>query len=102
MIAQMFNLQCWVEGYDNMNITLVCKKILEDSGFTIISFQEHYFIPQGYTSLFLLAESHFAIHTFPEENRTYIEISSCNKEMYEKFVDSIMLKFKILRLNDKR
>lgn len=47
---------------------------------------EHYFEPQGYTCLWLLSESHFAIHTFPEANKTYIELSSCNRQMYENFL----------------
>ena len=41
--------------------------------------------PEGYTALWLLGESHFAIHTFPEEQKTYIELSSCNLEYYEFF-----------------
>ena len=47
---------------------------------------EHAFEPIGWTGIWLLAESHLAIHTFPEENKTYIEISSCNKEMYDEFL----------------
>ena len=34
-------------------------------------------------------ESHFAIHTFPEENKTYIELSSCNEEKQIYFVNNI-------------
>ena len=56
---------------------------------------EHYFTPYGYTALFLLAESHFALHTFPEENKTYIELSSCVKKgFYYRFVDDIKDIFK--------
>jgi S-adenosylmethionine decarboxylase len=32
-----------------------------------------------------LAESHLAIHTFPEEGKTYIELSSCNERMQKAF-----------------
>lgn len=60
--------------------------MLKTSGFGIIGFMEHFFEPQGYTGLWLISESHFAIHTFPEENKTYIELSSCNKEMYDQFI----------------
>ena len=48
-----------------------------DSGFQILDKCEHYFPVQGYTGLWLLSESHFAIHTFPEEDKTYIELTSC-------------------------
>ena len=50
---------------------------------------EHYFTKQGYTGLWLLAESHFAIHTFPEEDKIYIEISSCVKKYFDAFLQEI-------------
>ena len=56
------------------------------SGFTVLKFIDHNFDPQGYTALWLLAESHCALHTFPEEQKAYLEISSCNSEMYVNFV----------------
>ena len=56
------------------------------SGFTVLKFIDHAFDPQGYTALWLLAESHCALHTFPEEQKAYLEISSCNSEMYVNFV----------------
>lgn len=39
--------------------------------------------------LWLLAESHFAIHTFPEENKMYIEISSCVKMYFDNFLTQL-------------
>jgi len=56
------------------------------SGFTVLKFVDHAFEPQGYTALWLLAESHCALHTFPEEQKAYLEISSCNSEMYVNFI----------------
>ena len=47
---------------------------------------DHHFSPQGYTALWLLTESHFAVHTFPEFGRSYIELSSCNLEFYQAFL----------------
>lgn len=47
---------------------------------------EHHFEPQGYTAVWLLAESHCALHTFPEENKAYVELSSCNIDMYTDFI----------------
>ena len=61
------------------------------SGFGILNFIEHHFEPQGYTGLWLISESHFAIHTFPEESKTYIELSSCNREMFERFLELLDL-----------
>jgi S-adenosylmethionine/arginine decarboxylase-like enzyme len=61
--------------------------ILENCGFKVLKFTEHCFKPQGYTALWLLAESHFALHTFPESGKTYIELSSCNVEYYQRFIE---------------
>ena len=61
--------------------------LLNESGFTIIDHQVHLFDPYGFTELILLAESHFAIHTFPEEGKTYLELSSCVDGPFNKFLD---------------
>lgn len=61
--------------------------ILRRAGFGILEITRHYFQPQGFTALFLLCESHFAIHTFPEEGRTYIELSSCNLQYFERAIE---------------
>lgn len=53
----------------------------------MLAVSEHHFSPQGYTCLWLLAESHLALHSFPEEAHTYIELSSCNAGKHRKFVD---------------
>jgi S-adenosylmethionine decarboxylase len=60
-------------------------KALKDSGFTIMQICTQLFDPQGFTAVWILAESHLAIHTFPEEGKTYVELSSCNEEMFDKF-----------------
>ncbi len=61
--------------------------ILRRSGFNVLNVSEHHFQPQGYTALWLLCESHFAVHTFPEFGRSYIELSSCNLEYYQNFLN---------------
>jgi S-adenosylmethionine/arginine decarboxylase-like enzyme len=62
-------------------------EILRRSGFNVLNVSEHHFQPQGYTALWLLCESHFAVHTFPEFGRSYIELSSCNLEYYQNFLN---------------
>lgn len=61
-------------------------KMLKQSGFTILHFHDYYFKPIGYSAIWLLAESHFTIHTFPEEKKVYIELSSCNYQYYKNFI----------------
>lgn len=91
--AKIDNFSDWVSEINPTRLKSTFEDMLKSSGFGILNFMEHHFHPQGYTGLWLLAESHFAIHTFPEENKSYIELSSCNTEMYERFL-SLLKKYK--------
>jgi len=86
MKAAIYNHQCWIKETDPVVLTETLEKVLIQSGFTILNKMIHHFSPQGFTAIWLLAESHFAVHTFPEENKTYLELSSCNEEMKKVFV----------------
>ena len=94
MKAAIYNHRLWVEEIVPQVLKESFDHILKESGFKILNFMEHFFEPQGYTAIWLLGESHFALHTFPEENKTYIELSSCNEEMYDLFLT--LIKFPIL------
>ena len=85
----MYNYSDWIEYEDEKQFVIKCEKMLIQSGFTILNKIEQYFKPVGYTGLFLLSESHFAIHSFPEENKIYIELSSCVEKNYNNFVNKI-------------
>jgi S-adenosylmethionine decarboxylase len=87
MKAQMFNYQNWIEETNPFELRKRYDKKLKESGFGVLSFIEYNFEPQGYTAIWMLSESHFAIHTFPEEGKSYIELSSCIEKQYIKFME---------------
>lgn len=87
--AQIFNLQEWVSETNPDALKNKFEALLKQSKFTILAFNEHYFEQQGYTCFWLLGESHLAIHTFPESNKTYVELSSCNQEKLHLFKNLI-------------
>ena len=89
MIAHIWNKSGWIHEINPVVLKNRFSELLGLSGFDILNFQEHYFDPHGYTALWLLGESHFAIHTFPEEGKAYIELSSCNEEYFNYFVSNI-------------
>ncbi len=89
MKAVMYNYNTWIKYQKEQKLIMELENMLIKSGFTIIDKVEHYFNKQGYTGLWLLAESHLAIHTFPEENKIYIEISSCVKKYFENFCEEL-------------
>jgi len=83
----MFNYQNWIEETNPFELRKKYDTQLKESGFGVLSFVEYNFEPHGYTALWLLSESHFAIHTFPEEGKSYIELSSCIEKQYVKFME---------------
>ena len=87
MTAQIWNFHDWVTDVDPKTLFMRFDTMLHNAGFHVLRCVEHHFEPYGYTCLFLLGESHFAIHTFPEENKTYIELSSCNKALHDRFLE---------------
>jgi len=63
MKAEIYNINGWVKEVDPIKLRNDYSELLGLSGFDILNFQEHFFDPIGWTGLWLLAESHFAIHT---------------------------------------
>jgi S-adenosylmethionine/arginine decarboxylase-like enzyme len=92
--AKIDNYSGWIKDIDPVTLKRSFEEMLLASGFGILNFIEHHFEPQGYTGLWLISESHFAIHTFPEEGKTYIELSSCNTEMYDCFI-ALLKKYRL-------
>ena len=86
MKAQMWNKSFWIEETNPQILKLNYELLLVNSGFGICGFTENHFKPFGFTALYLLSESHLAIHTFPEADKTYIELSSCVKKPFDLFI----------------
>lgn len=89
MKAQIYNYSVWVNETSPKALKNKLTNILTDSGFNVLDVSEKHFKPYGYTVLFLLSESHLAIHTFPEENTTYLELSSCVIEPFNNFITQL-------------
>ena len=56
----------------------MCVSVIEKVKLTALKEVEHQFEPQGISILYLLAESHLSIHTWPENNSFAMDIHSCN------------------------
>lgn len=89
--AHIYNHTFWSNCCEPAILKETYKILLKNSGFSIILFNEHHFPKQGYTCFWLLGESHLAIHTFPESEKSYIELSSCNKEKLDLFITLLTL-----------
>jgi S-adenosylmethionine decarboxylase proenzyme len=64
---------------DNDNLIKICDKTLEIGEVHILKRMIHPFEPHGLTLLYLLTESHFSMHTWPEYQKIRIDFFSCEK-----------------------
>lgn len=66
----------------------------KESGATIISSSFHQFSPEGVTGVILIAESHIALHTWPEHGYAGFDIFTCGESMKpELAIDYLKEKF---------
>jgi S-adenosylmethionine decarboxylase proenzyme len=56
----------------------LCVGIALAAGLTVVGESFHQFEPQGVTGTVLLAESHIAIHTWPEAGFVTVDVYVCN------------------------
>lgn len=96
--AVVYNFQEWISITDPDELKKEFNELLASSGYHVLNFMEYVFPNGGYTCLWLLSESHLAIHTFISDKKTYIELSGCNKVMNEKFREAFADKFKKNRI----
>ncbi len=94
----VFNYQVYISNTDVDFLNNILIELLNKCEYTILNKIEHYFEPHGYTCLWLLAESHLAVHTFPEENTSYIELSGCNLEKNNIFISTFKNDLKKLNI----
>lgn len=77
------------------------KSIIEKN-LTVVSRVEHKFSPHGETIVFILAESHFSIHTYPENNYISMDIYVCNMETdLQKILDEIKINVPLVKTETK-
>lgn len=55
----------------------VIRAAVEAMGVTLLRLDVHTFCPQGITAVAMLAESHLAVHTWPERGYVAIDIFTC-------------------------
>lgn len=89
MKAEIHNYKGWISITAVNELKFLMTENLQKAGFNVLNEIDHHYTPSGYTAVWLLAESHLAVHTFPEENKTYLEISSCNNQKNQVFIDLI-------------
>lgn len=67
----------------------LCKAV----GLKIVAEKCHMFNePGGITYCFILSQSHFVVHTWPEDNRIFFDVFMCNKDLDKEHFAAALLK----------
>jgi S-adenosylmethionine decarboxylase proenzyme len=52
----------------------------------------HQFEPQGVTGVIVLSESHFSAHTYPEDDKVYLDLFCCSKDFKPDKASDVIMK----------
>lgn len=99
MIAKIWNYSGWINNTDPKALKKGLKELLDKSGFAVLGYKDHALDPCGYTCAWIMEEGHFAVHTFPEDGCSYIELSSHNEDKLYDFLAMLPDYFDLL-IND--
>jgi S-adenosylmethionine decarboxylase len=56
-------------------------KAAKDSGATVLDHSFHIFEPQGVSGVVIIAESHFAVHAWPEHDYAAVDLFTCSDDI---------------------
>ena len=71
---------CSVEKLEDVKlIEGIIEQAAKFMDLTVLKTISHKFTPRGLTSVALLAESHIAVHTYPEEGAIFLDVMSCGQ-----------------------
>jgi len=66
----------------------------KDSKAVILNYFFHQFEPEGVTGIILIAESHFSIHTWPEDHYAAFDVLTCGNIDAECAIETLKTLFK--------
>jgi len=57
----------------------IMEQIAKECNLTVVNRAFHQFEPVGVTGVLVLSESHFSVHTYPENDSLYLDIFCCSE-----------------------
>jgi S-adenosylmethionine decarboxylase proenzyme len=86
---------------DGAALAALCERLATHAGLTVVGRQFHAFAPHGdagVTGVLLLAESHLAVHTWPELRAVTLDVFVCNfgadnSDKAQRLVDALVQRF---------
>ena len=90
---EIHSFQAWIACSDIVMLKDTGTHLLEEADFKILNFSEYLFPGGGYTALWMLGESHLALHLFMPEGKAFFDLASCNGHKSRYFIDRLKAKF---------
>jgi S-adenosylmethionine decarboxylase len=92
---------------DGPSLAALCEQLASQAGLRVVARQFHAFAPTGdagHTGVLLLAESHLAVHTWPELCAVTLDVFVCNvasdnTHKAECLLDALVARFEPVRIN---
>lgn len=78
---------------DIHNLKKAMEAAVISSGATILNMTDYQFDPNGYTSAYILSESHATIHTYPEHNSCFVDLFTCGDHCSHENFDATLRQY---------
>ncbi len=62
---------------ENLKVYNFLLQAASNTRLTVLQSNKHDFYPHGTTCVLILAESHITVHTYPEDNKAYVDCFTC-------------------------
>lgn len=86
-------LEGGVSGFKNVHdLESTMENVVKELKLNEVSRAFHQFEPQGATGVIVLAESHFSAHTYPENDRIYVDLFCCSKDFSPEIAADVIAK----------
>jgi S-adenosylmethionine decarboxylase proenzyme len=89
-------VDCWGCGRradDADGVRTAIQRAVDAMAATLLSLEVHEFSPQGLTAVAILAESHLALHSWPEEDYVAIDAFTCGEAVRAEAGIDLLLDF---------
>ncbi|MEA5559075.1 adenosylmethionine decarboxylase, partial [Nodularia spumigena] len=88
-LFDIFDVEQEIDDIAFWNVTV--EKFCNSIGHKILSSNHHLFSPSGLTIVYILSESHLAIHTWPEDRFIAFEVFTCKAiNKYEELFNTLL------------
>lgn len=77
---------------ESKELEILMEKVVKNLNLNEVSRAFHQFDPHGATGVIVLSESHFSAHTYPEDDKVYLDLFCCSKDFDKTKATDVIMK----------